>query len=241
MVFADIHSHSLCGVDDGAKREEDMIAMVESAYADGTRYLLLTPHCHPGYFGENWQKIQQSYELLQKIASKRFPDLHLALGNELRYQHGCEEWLRSGICRTLNNSRYVLVDFVADEDANFIVEALESLLNSGHVPILAHVERYRHLSKHLKTVRNLRQKGVQFQMDARAPLGGYGLRARLRSIALLREGLVDFVGSDAHNCKSDPPNISECYAYIKKRWGSSYADHLCLNHAKRIFFTEQKL
>lgn len=239
MYFADIHIHALCKVDDGAKSEEEMLAMVEAAYTDGARYLLLTPHCHPGYFGENRDRIDKSFSLLQAMVPERFPDLHLALGNELRYHNGCEEWLRKGLCRTLNNGRYVLVDFTSDEDSKYIVEALERLLNSGYVPILAHAERYHRLNRNLRTIRSLREKGVLIQVDARAPLGGYGICVRRRSIAILREGLADFVASDAHDCKSEPPGISDCYTYIKKRWGEEYAEHLCLAHAKRLFFTEQ--
>lgn len=239
MYFADIHIHALCKVDDGAKSEDAMLAMVEASYADGVRHLLLTPHCHPGYFGENHAQIDDSFSLLKAKASERYPDLQIALGNELRYHKGCEAWLRDGLCRTLNQSRYVLVDFTSDEDAKTICDALESLLNSGYVPILAHVERYRRLNKNLKQIRGLRQKGVLMQMDARAPLGGYGICVRHRSMALLREGLIDFVGSDAHNCKSEPPGISNFYTYVKKRLGEDYADHLCRDHAKRLFFAEE--
>ena len=41
--FFDMHSHMLCGVDDGAKNPEEMLAMLEMAYADGVRALCLTP------------------------------------------------------------------------------------------------------------------------------------------------------------------------------------------------------
>jgi protein-tyrosine phosphatase len=241
MYFADIHIHALCNVDDGAKSEEEMLAMVEAAYADGARFLLLTPHCHPGYFGENRQRIDESFCRLQDLARDRFPDLKLALGNELRYHKGCVNWLREGLCRTLNDSRYILVDFLADEEGKFICEALEQLLNSGYVPILAHAERYRRLNKNPKAIRSLRQKGVLIQIDARAPLGGYGICVRRRSISILKEGLADFVASDAHNCKSEPPGLSDCHTYVKKRWGEEYADYLCGDHAKRLFFAEKNI
>ena len=61
MEYTDLHIHALFGVDDGAKNEADMRAMVDAAYADGVRTLCVTPHYHPGYFGENCEKIDKAY------------------------------------------------------------------------------------------------------------------------------------------------------------------------------------
>ena len=46
--FADIHSHFVYGMDDGAKTREDMEAMLVAAYADGIKSLVATPHMTPG-------------------------------------------------------------------------------------------------------------------------------------------------------------------------------------------------
>lgn len=48
MFFTDIHIHALYGVDDGAKTEAEMQAIVDASYADGIRTLCVTPHFHPG-------------------------------------------------------------------------------------------------------------------------------------------------------------------------------------------------
>lgn len=53
MTYSDMHIHALYGVDDGAKTEEMMLAMVDAEYQDGVRFFCLTPHYHPGYFGDN--------------------------------------------------------------------------------------------------------------------------------------------------------------------------------------------
>ena len=52
MALADIHIHLLFGVDDGAKDEDEMHAILDAAYQAGTRVLCCTPHFHPGYFGD---------------------------------------------------------------------------------------------------------------------------------------------------------------------------------------------
>lgn len=111
MALADIHIHLLFGVDDGAKDEDEMHAMLDSAYQAGTRVLCCTPHFHPGYFGDNYDKANAAFERLSDYVRKTYPDMSLYFGNELRYEPECVSWLRQGVCRTVNGTRYVLVDF----------------------------------------------------------------------------------------------------------------------------------
>ncbi len=47
MNYADMHCHMLYGVDDGAQDRETSRAVLDAAYADGTRTICFTPHCHP--------------------------------------------------------------------------------------------------------------------------------------------------------------------------------------------------
>ena len=140
MVFADIHSHILWNVDDGASSEGMMYQMVDKVYADGVRLLCLTPHFHPGYFGDNRQKSEESFAQLRAYVSEKYPDMELLLGNELRYSPGCGVWLKEGACRTLNGFDLVLVDFAAYEKGSQIVCGLNRLMSMGYVPILAHAE-----------------------------------------------------------------------------------------------------
>ena len=44
--FADIHSHILYGLDDGAESVEDSLAMLELAAVSGTTDIVATPHAN---------------------------------------------------------------------------------------------------------------------------------------------------------------------------------------------------
>src|SRR5678816_2221071 len=44
--FADIHSHVLYGVDDGAKTRDDSLKMLELASRSGTTDIVATPHAN---------------------------------------------------------------------------------------------------------------------------------------------------------------------------------------------------
>lgn len=232
MKFADIHIHALCGVDDGPKTEQGMQKMVDAAYADGTRVMCLTPHYHPGYFGENREKSVRAFQALTEYARQKFPDLALYLGNELRYSPEAVAWLADGACRTLNGTDFVLVDFRQDEKQKNIVRALESLMNGGYTPVLAHAERYSDLSA--QTVRDLARNGVWIQMDVQSLFGVYGMGAGFRSKGLLKARLVDIVSTDAHDMSKRSPLLSKGYEYVARKYSKEYANAIFYENAVQI-------
>ena len=232
MQFADIHIHALCGADDGAGTEEEMYSMLEASYADGVRDICLTPHFHPGYFGNNCEKAEEAFRLLYEYAAEKHPDMNIYIGNELRYSRDCISWLADGICRTLNRTRCVLVDFQDSEESRSLIHGIQKLLNAGYVPVLAHAERYKRLDA--KDIRTLRADGIIVQIDTQSVFGNFGIGAQRRCKRLLSEGLADIAATDAHNTSERPPTVSDFYAYALKKYGSQYADNLCRYNALKI-------
>lgn len=234
MEFSDIHIHLLSDVDDGAETEEEMYRILDVAYADGIRTMCATPHFHPGYFGHNQNRAADAFTKLADYAEHRYPNLKLYLGNELRYSPECIKWLDNGSCRTLNKTRYVLVDFSENEKSQKIIGGLEQLLNTGYIPILAHAERYWNLEGDIPSISDLRANNIVIQMDSLSIFGDFGFRVKRWSKKLLSKGMVDLVSSDAHDLKKRPPEISRCYARIAKQYGDEYALALCHDNAIRI-------
>ena len=232
MSLTDIHIDALFGVDDEAKTEEEMNAIIDASYSDGVRTLCLTPHFHPGYFGDNNAKAFTAFQLLSEHVKKECPEMSIYLGNELRYSRGCLSWLADGSCRTLNKTRFVLVDFQEAEDRLALLGGTGKLLSAGYVPILAHAERYRNLN--FRDLYSLRADGVLIQMDAQSIFRSFGFGAQHRCKRMLAEHLIDIVASDAHNLKNRPPLLSICYSYIAKRHGVKYADAICAENALHI-------
>ena len=239
MQFADLHMHALYGVDDGAKTKSDMFAMVDAAYAGGTRYLCVTPHFHPGYYKSSGEHTASAFKELQAYAAQRYADLHLALGNELHYSKDCISWLADGLCRTLNNTEYVLVDFNMAEEPRTITKGLHQLLNAGYTPVLAHAERYTKLHWALKEVKEYSAAGVLIQLDTQSLTGEFGLLARERSKAMIKLGLADFVSSDAHNGSTRPPQMAAAYACITQKFGTDTADALCFYHGRQLLWNTE--
>lgn len=236
--FADIHIHLLPGVDDGAKDDAESRAMLLQAYQDGTRVLCLTPHFHPVFFGDNREAVQTQYERLRILVKQDYPDLRLALGNELRYSPNCFEWLEKGYCLTLNGTDKVLVDFSEHVERRLVIDAVFRLMNAGYIPVLAHVERYVNLHRDFREILYAKQSGALIQVDADSLFGGWGLLAKSRSRRLLERGLVDLVCSDAHDTRSRTPQLSAAYTYTAERCGMQYADEIFHFNALKVLEIE---
>lgn len=234
MKFADIHIHALFGTDDGAKTEEEMKKMIDAAYIDGTKVICFTPHFIPELFKNNSEAAENAFIKAKEYVSGKYSDMFLFLGNELRYNASCTQWLKDGMCRTLNGTNCVLVDFNADEKSKVICDAMNALLSAGYVPVLAHAERYKDLSRKTDAVKKLKDRGVIIQLDAGSLFGEWGFGSRIRSKKLLSKHLVDVVASDAHNTSSRKPEMSEGYEFIKKTYGQHYADDICFYNTLKI-------
>ena len=228
MEFTELHNHALYACDDGPKSEKDMQSLIDAIYKDNIRHLCLTPHYHPGYFGENVERADRSFDKLLRYVSEKYPDLKLYRGNELRYNRGCVEWIKAGKCHPINDTNYVLVDFSQSSEGDEIVKGTNSILSAGYIPVLAHVERYRKVAKNMDFVRELRENGVIIQVDAQSILGVFGFGSKRSCKRMLSLHLVDAVATDAHGSIRRPPSITESYKYIEKHYGKKYAEAVCV-------------
>lgn len=230
----DLHSHLLCGVDDGAKTEQEMYAMLETAYKDGIRAICATPHYSPYLFGDTLQASEHSFTLLQEYVAKNHPDMYLFLGHELGYHHGALGALDEGKCRTVAGSRYVLVDFPESVDFFEIKSAMSKLMHSGYVPILAHTERYHALFSQLPWIENFVHEGGIVQLNASSVAGAGGMRAAAQWKKLVKKGLAHIISSDGHNLASRPPRMSVCLDYLNKHCSQDEILDLVWENACRV-------
>lgn len=238
LHFFDLHSHMLCGVDDGAKDEEEMFSMLEMAYADGIRALCLTPHYSPYHFGDTKQTSQRSFEILQAYVAKQHPDMKLYLGHELGYHHECLEALDNGVCRCINGSRYVLVDFPESVAFYELANGVERVQRAGYFVILAHTERYECLYKNRKWIEEFVANGGIVQLNASSATGECGRAAEKQWKKLVKQGLAHIISSDAHNLTKRPPVISVCLAFLQKHVGDDGVYDLLWGNASRVVADE---
>ena len=230
----DMHCHIVPGVDDGSKSLEESMAMLDLEYRGGVRNIILTPHFRYDMFEPSEELVQKQFLRLKEAASAAYPDLNLWLGCELHTSMDMVDCLRSGKRRTMAGSRYVLVEFSGGDEKLYVKERVQKLKLSGYYPIIAHVERYRAVREDLDLIAELRGVGAFMQVNADTISGKDGFLIKRFAKKLLREELLDFVGSDGHGSKSRTPDIAKAYAQVVKVKGESYANRIFVTNPSKI-------
>lgn len=222
-MFVDIHTHILAGVDDGPENDDQMYGLIKALYDDGVSKICCTPHYHPGYYGGNFDEASKCFFRLKSYIQEKEMDMRIFLGNELHYSQGCFDWIEEGSCRTINGTRYVLVDFDMEEEYRTIESAVRTFLHDGHIPVLAHAERYPCFGRKSNLIEKLRGMGAVIQINASSILTK---RKHPLVKRLLRYEEIDVIASDTHNLKTRPPLMREAYQEVSNICGKEYADKL---------------
>ena len=196
--FVDIHSHLLPGIDDGAKNIEESINIINMMKNLGYSKLIATPHIYPGLYENNRDKIKQKYTEVEKKIRGLNIDLNFAaeyLINKSLIKEAEERELLT------IQKKYVLLEMSYLAQPLELYETLFKIQINGYIPILAHPERYTFLFSNFSEYYKLKKRGCQFQLNLLSTTGCYGKKISSISERLLKEKLIDFVGSDIHNIK----------------------------------------
>lgn len=230
----DIHSHILYGVDDGADSLETSLLMLKTAYDEGIRTIVATPHYHPGKGVISFDKIRNRFEEFQGKARTVCPKMQLVLGRELLYTSDVLEKLEQGANLTMGGTMYVLIEYDPLVEYAQIRSSLNNILQTGHVPVLAHIERYPCIVDHWERVYELKDMGAVLQVNAGTVIGKHGSKTKKFIKNLLKDELIDVIGTDAHSNGHRAPKIAECAAYLYKKTGESYTNRLLHDNAQAI-------
>ena len=231
----DMHCHILPRVDDGSKSIEESLWMLKKEYDDGVRHIILTPHFRYEMFETPREKLEERFGELKALAEKELPsDLSLHLGCEIHTSMDMDECLKAGRRLTMAGSRYVLAEFSGNDIKLYIRERVEKLLMSGYKPILAHVERYRVIRDDPAFLAELRNQGAYVQVNADTISGRDGLGARWFAKKLMKDDLIDFVGTDGHNSKDRSPEMGKCVRQMVKVMGEEYARRVLIDNPADI-------
>jgi len=219
----DIHSHILFGVDDGSPDINVSLQMVQTAYDEGIRHIVCTPHYHPGKCTVTYEELWCRFEKFCEVVAQSFPEMGFSLGRELFFTSAVVDALENGEILCMGNTRYVLVEYDPTVEFKRIRNSITSIMQSGYIPIIAHVERYMCLVENWELIYELKGLGAVIQMNASTVIGGQGSKIKKFVKHLLNEELVDVIGTDAHSNGHRAPRMAECADYLFKKYGEDYA------------------
>lgn len=213
----DIHSHIIPFVDDGSKTLEDSKKMLESAYKAGITKIVLTPHYIEGKYIKNKQEIAFEINRLESIKNELgYNNIELIQGNEIMVDANSVGLLENGNLSTINNTRYVLIEFSLTFKPCNIEMIIQSFLDSDFIPIIAHPERYLYVQKDISFIEKCVEYGALTQMNINSIDGSYGKEAKKTVIKLLKKDLIHTWGSDVHFFRDSYSNIDKCFKKVIK-------------------------
>ena len=227
----DLHTHILYDVDDGSKSLEQSLKYLKEAKKIGLDSLVLTPHIKDN--PKVLDKINENFKVLDKHASDI--GIKLYLSNEIMYSSSMLDLLDKKKILTLNNTKYILVEFKRYESMPFdnVVSIFENIISRGYKPILCHPELYMHYDK-IEYVRRLKEIGVLMQVDSTSIIKRSGSKVYRFTKKLLKNYLVDVVASDTHcSKKRDVASLLKAYEKVKKM-DLEYADIIFDTNPKTI-------
>lgn len=231
-MLVDIHCHILPGVDDGAPDMETSRAMIRDAYEQGVRYIIATPHYRPEMFEPSMKKVIRVYHELRDYAEE--VGIGLRLGCEYYRNEQMIRHLDKKLRPTMLGSRYVLTEFSTNDSFVTVRNYIYELITKGYRPIVAHVERY-FCCQEPERIQELKKLGAQIQINADSVLGYEGHTIKKFCAGPMKDDLVDFIGSDAHNLEGRKMNLGKCATYVRKKMGQDYAEEIFVDNPRRIW------
>jgi len=216
-------------MDDGSKTLEQSIEMLQMAAAAGTTELVCTPHAN------------RDYKFEPLVIRERLRELEAGIGGALRLYTGCDfhlsyENIQDAITHprkyTINQDRYLLVEFSELMIFRNTAEIFERLQEAGMMPVITHPERNQLLTMRLEEIAMWVESGAYVQVTGQSLLGQFGKKAAEFARTLLNQRLVHFIASDGHDLKHRPPTMNAAHAWLVKNYGQPMADALCIDNPR---------
>ncbi|WP_396175511.1 tyrosine-protein phosphatase [Flavobacterium sp.] len=196
--YADIHSHLLAGIDDGAKTVDESVQLIHSLQSFGFEQFITTPHIMEHLWNNTKETIYDSLQQLQN---------ELAIANHLVSIQAAAEYFMDGHFSELAKQQsllclkdnYVLVEMSYLNPPLQLMDLIFDCQVAGYRLVLAHPERYLFYHSNFDKYRKLKKAGCFFQLNLLSVTGYYGQSVAVAAEQLLKQGMIDFVGSDVHH------------------------------------------
>lgn len=214
--MVDLHSHLIWDIDDGSKSKEMTINMLRQAYLGGTKKLVLTPHYLPGYYEIPIDKVKERKQDLETLIKEENLNIEVYLGQEVYFSNKILENLEEGLIGTINNSKYMLIEFnMKNFSLEEVTDVLYELQLKGIVPIIAHPERYHIFIKKPSLINELIKEDFLFQLNIGSLTGDFGKDVKKTAEIFVKNKIYSFIGSDAHRDENRNPDMSKGIELLK--------------------------
>jgi protein-tyrosine phosphatase len=233
----DLHSHLLYSVDDGADTLEESLALARIAVADGIRVMALTPHIHPGRYGNVRSELLDKVTTFQNQLRDHAIPLEVRLGGEVRLSMESLELLLEDevpFLGTVDGYRIMLLEFPHQLIPVGSQQFIDKLLQMNIRPLIAHPERNKAVMAKPERLLPFVDVGCWLQITAGSITGHFGAASRQAAVSILENGWAHVIASDAHNQEHRPPVLSEGRDAVANLLGAEMARKMVSERPARI-------
>jgi protein-tyrosine phosphatase len=236
-MMIDLHNHLLPGIDDGAGDMQTSLAMARLAVENGITHMVCTPHIHPGRYENSAAGIRKACDAFIAALAEADVPLRVSCAAEVRFSSEMLTGVLDGSIPFLGEwqgKKVLLLEF-PHGDMPFGGERMtEWLLQQNIIPLIAHPERNKGLMQHPAKLKPFLKQGCLLQLTAASVAGRFGDPARRLAHAMLEEGVVDIIATDAHNLDHRPPELLPGLEEAARILGEREAQRLVVDTPWRI-------
>lgn len=219
----DTHCHIIPGIDDGAGDVKTSLEMLKIAEEDGIKTIIATPHYYRNKYECNIEDAKNHLDKLKELSQSEGISVEIIQGQEVFLDKYTVDLYKDGTIGTINNSKYILVETsFAGSKPKDVLENIYEIRLLGLTPILAHPERYGFIIKDNSSINEFIKEGCLFQITSSSITGIFGKDVKKTSENLIKSGICNFIGSDAHTTGRRSPRMKEALEEVRKLNENAY-------------------
>lgn len=231
----DLHSHIMPFVDDGSDGLETSYEMLRMAIAASTEKIVLTPHSNLYENDRNLLfELEFVFEAFKKKVEMQNIPIEIYLGGEVFANDSIIEYARQHVLPTINNSRFMLIEFDFSSSIQYIKRVVSQISDMGYVPIVAHPERYECIKRQPSHSMSIMNCGGLLQINKGSITGEFGPEARYTAYELINHKTAQFVASDAHSIDFRNTDMETAYSMVENEFGENMAKRLFEKNAQAV-------
>ncbi len=243
MMF-DCHTHILPGIDDGSRSVEKSISMLLSMADNGVSDVFLTPHFNMMMYkniDEFLEKRQESFDLLKSAIAdipgedgKKLSRMKLYCGAEVAFNCGMHK--ADGLKKLcIDNTNCLLLELPYMPWKESVFDEVRAITEEAELSVvLVHIERFRRVNKKFESYVELHSIAAAMQINAESLFSFWDKRF---CVKLIKNNMVNLLGSDCHGMTSRPPNVHLGYEFIRENFGDDVYEEFISSPKKML---EQK-
>lgn len=198
FYHTDVHCHILPGVDHGSQNVEQSLAMLQAELDMGVNRVVCTSHVTSQTFENTVDSLTHAYEELVQAVKEAELEVEIFASAEYRVdEYFNKEYAAGNILPMPGN--FLLLENSFQQELLELDELLFDCQLKGYKPMLAHPERYSYYARRHQRLTQLHNNGVKFQLNILSLTGFFGAMARETAVWLIKNNMVDFLGSDMHS------------------------------------------